>query len=84
MSRTILVVDDEAPVAEFLRELLESWGISARAVTSPAAALEVFGAERYDLVITDQTMPGTTGFRLARERPRCDEGHILPPVYPCR
>ncbi|HET7672495.1 MAG TPA: PAS domain S-box protein [Burkholderiales bacterium] len=63
----ILVVDDEAPVAEFLRELLESWGISARAVTSPAAALEVFGAEAYDLVITDQTMPGTTGFRLARE-----------------
>jgi len=63
----ILVVDDEAPVAEFLRELLESWGISARAVTSPASALEVFGAERYDLVITDQTMPGTTGFRLARE-----------------
>jgi PAS domain S-box-containing protein len=63
----ILVVDDEAPVAEFMRELLESWGIQATAVTSPAAALQVFGESAYDVVITDQTMPGTTGFTLARE-----------------
>jgi CheY-like chemotaxis protein len=65
----VLVVDDEAPVAEFLRELLDSWGVQATAVTSARAALEIFSADpaAYDLVITDQTMPGTTGFALARE-----------------
>ena len=61
----VLVVDDESAVGGFMRELLESWGLEAASVTSPAFAKEAF--ERYDLVITDQTMPGTTGFELARE-----------------
>jgi PAS domain S-box-containing protein len=61
----VLVVDDEAAVAGFMRELLESWGLEAASVTSPALAREA--AALYDLVITDQTMPGTTGFELARE-----------------
>ena len=65
----ILVIDDEAPVAEFMRELLEGWGIQATAMTSARDALAAFTADpgAYDLVITDQTMPGTTGFSLARE-----------------
>jgi CheY-like chemotaxis protein len=65
----ILVIDDEAPVAEFMRELLEGWGIQATAMTSARDALDAFTADpgAYDLVITDQTMPGTTGFSLARE-----------------
>jgi signal transduction histidine kinase/CheY-like chemotaxis protein len=61
----VLVVDDEAAVGGFMRELLESWGLEAASVTSPALARET--AAHYDLVITDQTMPGTTGFELARE-----------------
>jgi CheY-like chemotaxis protein len=61
----VLVVDDESAVGGFMRELLESWGLEAASVTSPALAREAF--EGYDLVITDQTMPGTTGFELARE-----------------
>ena len=61
----VLVVDDESAVGGFMRELLESWGLEAVAVTSPALAKEAFAG--YDLVITDQTMPGTTGFELARE-----------------
>jgi PAS domain S-box-containing protein len=61
----VLVVDDESAVGGFMRELLESWGLEAASVTSPALAKEAF--ERYDLVITDQTMPGKTGFELARE-----------------
>ena len=61
----MLVVDDEASVGEFMRELLESWGLEAATLTSPARARETF--TDYDVVITDQTMPGTTGFELARE-----------------
>jgi CheY-like chemotaxis protein len=65
----VMVVDDEAPVADFMRELLESWGLRAVAITSPRAALQAFKADpdAFDLVVTDLAMPGTTGFLLARE-----------------
>ena len=65
----ILVVDDEAPVADFMRELLVSWGLDAVATTDPRQALADFSAApaAYDLVITDQTMPSATGLGLARE-----------------
>jgi PAS domain S-box-containing protein len=65
----ILVVDDEAPVADFMRELLSNWGIDAVATTDPRQALASFTAQpgAYDLVITDQTMPSATGLGLARE-----------------
>jgi len=65
----VLVVDDEAPLAEFMRELLSGWGMEANAIHNPREALDAFSAdpEAYDLVITDLAMPGTTGFALARE-----------------
>jgi CheY-like chemotaxis protein len=65
----ILVVDDEAPLAEFMRELLTGWGLEATAITNPRKALQTFrgDAHAYDLVITDLAMPGATGFGLARE-----------------
>jgi PAS domain S-box-containing protein len=65
----VMVIDDEESVAEFMRELLEGWGLAATAHNSPARAREAFGADpaAYDLVITDHTMPGITGFSLARE-----------------
>ena len=65
----VLVVDDEAPVADFMRELLSSWGIDAVATTDPKHALAGFTADpmTYDLIITDQTMPSATGLALARD-----------------
>src|SRR4051812_12005377 len=64
-----LVVDDEGPVAVFMRELLSSWGLDAVATTDPRQALTAFTAapRAYDLVITAQTMPSATGLGLARE-----------------
>ena len=63
----VLVVDDEKAVAEFMRELLESWGLQAAALTSPLAVLERVAREPFDLVILDHSMPGITGMNLARE-----------------
>jgi PAS domain S-box-containing protein len=64
----VLVVDDESSVGEFMRQLLESWGLQATAVLSPIGVLERLGrTPAYDLVILDQTMPGITGINLARE-----------------
>lgn len=65
----ILVVDDEKVLANLISELLESQGYRPLAVTDPVDALELFKTEpdAFDLVLTDQTMPGLGGLDLARE-----------------
>ena len=63
----ILLVDDEPTVAGFMRELLEISGYRVAAYTEPQQACDAFLAapDDYDLVVTDQTMPGLTGDQLA-------------------
>ena len=65
----ILLVDDEQPLTELGREMLESLGYRVSITTSSADALAIFRARPWeiDLVITDMTMPGLTGKELARE-----------------
>jgi CheY-like chemotaxis protein len=69
LSGRVLVVDDEESVAEFMRELLETWGLAATAVSDAGRARQTFALDpgAFDVVITDHTMPGTTGLALARE-----------------
>jgi len=63
----VLVVDDEEMVGEFMSELLESWGLEVTVQTSPIKARKLVEKDpgRFDLVITDQTMPKLTGLDLA-------------------
>ncbi len=65
---TILFVDDEQIMAELNRELLTKLGYEVITATDPNRAIAVFEDDpgRFDLVITDKTMPGMTGFDLAR------------------
>jgi PAS domain S-box-containing protein len=64
----VLVVDDDAPVLEFLRELLEGWGVTATAVGDPLQARDLVLRQprRFDAVLTDHAMPRLTGLELAR------------------
>ena len=66
---TVLYVDDEEPIASIGQEMLSSLGYDVTVRFSSRDALEAFRAqpERYDLVITDMTMPSMTGAVLARE-----------------
>jgi CheY-like chemotaxis protein len=63
----VLVVEDERLVAEFMGELLKTWGLDVTVKTNPLEACELVAsaAGRFDLVITDQTMPKLTGLELA-------------------
>jgi len=63
----ILFVDDEECLAESCSELLECKGYTVTSFTSSREALELFkiNPEDFDLIITDQTMPGLTGVELA-------------------
>jgi len=65
----ILFVDDEPSIVMIAELMLERLGYEVTAKTSSVEAFELFEAEpdRYDLVITDMTMPHMTGDRLARK-----------------
>jgi CheY-like chemotaxis protein len=65
----VLVVDDEASVAEFMRDLLQTWGLDVNVARDGLQGRELVrrDAARVDLVITDQVMPKITGLELARE-----------------
>jgi PAS domain S-box-containing protein len=64
----VLVVDDEQMVGEFMGDLLTGWGLEVTVSTSAVEARELFAQDpaRFDLVLTDQTMPKLTGLELAR------------------
>jgi PAS domain S-box-containing protein len=65
----ILFIDDEEPLTDMGKIMLESLGYDVVAQTSSVEALELFKAQadRFDLVITDLTMPHMTGENLAKE-----------------
>ncbi len=65
----VLFVDDETHLAEIARSMLDRLGYETVVKTSSLEALELFQArpDYFDLVITDVTMPGLSGDRLAKE-----------------
>lgn len=67
-NESILVVDDEQMVAGYLKGFLEQLGYSITVCNDGNTALMTFeqNPKAFDLVITDQTMPGKTGFEIAR------------------
>jgi PAS domain S-box-containing protein len=67
LSGRVLLVEDEPLVAEFMGELLRGWGLDVAAFGNPVEALAAAerDAARFDLVLTDHTMPRITGLDLA-------------------
>jgi signal transduction histidine kinase len=68
-NETILLVDDEEDVVEMMHLMLERLGYRVFPKTSSIEALEEFRREpeKFDLVITDQTMPKMTGMELIQK-----------------
>ena len=66
---TILYIDDEASIVELGHQRLERLGYKVESKTSPIEALNLFRSqpEKFDLVITDLTMPKMTGDQLVKE-----------------
>ena len=65
---SVMIVDDEQPLVRLAEETLAQLGYDPAGFDSSVAALEAFRAEpqRYDLLLTDQTMPDLTGTELAQ------------------
>ena len=68
-TENVLFVDDEEALAKLGKKMLEQLGYHVTLETMAHKALETFRAnpEAIDIIITDQTMPGMTGGRLAKE-----------------
>ncbi len=68
-SERILFVDDEKDLCCSGRAVLEYLGYEVVAISSSVEALEAFRMEpdRFDLLITDMTMPKMTGIDLVKE-----------------
>jgi CheY-like chemotaxis protein len=64
----ILVVEDNAEVGEFARQLLEDLGYDTVLATNAAEALGVLeaGEDGFDLVFSDVVMPGMSGVELGQ------------------
>lgn len=77
----ILAVDDEQDGLDFLKFLLESCGATVTAVDSVSEAMTALNRARFDLIVTDLSMPSADGFELIRSvRSRSDAARSIPAI----
>ena len=67
MSRTIMLVEDEAPIREMLKIVLEQAGFLVNEAEDFDIALEKMVEPYPDLVLLDWMLPGGSGVQLARK-----------------
>jgi PAS domain S-box-containing protein len=65
---TVMIVDDERPLVALAEEIIAQLGYEPVGFDSSGAALEAFRAapERFDVVLTDESMPDLIGTELAQ------------------
>lgn len=65
--KAILFVDDHEVLARLSCEILEMQGYRAVSAYNAADALEKFGRENFDILVTDFRMEGMNGLELAKK-----------------
>lgn len=61
----VLVVDDDELVRAVVGEMLRAAGHQVEVAVGPQDALTLFSSERFDVVLTDESMPDMLGSELA-------------------
>ncbi|MDH3328727.1 MAG: sigma-54 dependent transcriptional regulator [Desulfobulbaceae bacterium] len=64
---SILIIDDELSMREFLKILLEKDGHTVEMAANGSSALELAASNDFDLVVSDIRMPGMSGLDLLAE-----------------
>ncbi|MGF6972199.1 signal transduction histidine kinase/DNA-binding response OmpR family regulator/CHASE3 domain sensor protein [Paraburkholderia sp. JPY465] len=77
--KRVLVIEDDAPMRESIRALLQSENTEIVAVATLAEAFEQLGALAFDCVVTDLALPDGTGYDLL-ERLAANTAHPSLPV----
>ena len=76
----ILIVEDEAEIAQLIQLYLEKEGFSCRSCRDGITALQVFQEQKPDLVILDLMIPGLDGLEVCariRQKPGMKDPFIL-------
>jgi two-component system CheB/CheR fusion protein len=79
-SKFILVVDDSPESTEMLGKLLEIEGAFVDLARSGAEALSIANRKRFDLVISDISMPEMDGYELLKELRKLPQMEQVPAV----
>ena len=66
-SATVLVVDDNRGVLDFLLLLLSKHGLKVIGASSGTQCLEIVRSRRIDLIVLDVMMPGMDGLQVCQE-----------------
>lgn len=76
----ILIVEDEAEIAQLIQLYLEKEGFSCRTCRDGLSALQVFQEQKPDLIILDLMIPGLDGLEVCariRQKPGTKDPYIL-------
>jgi two-component system, OmpR family, alkaline phosphatase synthesis response regulator PhoP len=76
----ILIIEDEAEIAQLIQLYLEKEGFSCRSARDGIAALQVFQEQQPDLIILDLMIPGLDGLEVCariRQKPGTKDPYIL-------
>ncbi|NJO40652.1 MAG: response regulator transcription factor [Cyanobacteria bacterium CRU_2_1] len=76
----ILIVEDEAEIAQLIQLYLEKEGFSCRACRDGLTAIQIFQEQQPDLIILDLMIPGLDGLEVCariRQKPDSKDPYIL-------
>ncbi len=63
----VLMIEDDAELAEILTEYLEQFDIQIKNLEDPYLGLSTLSVEKFDLIILDLTLPGIDGLDVCKE-----------------
>jgi DNA-binding NtrC family response regulator len=75
----VLIVDDEPDLREMVQEILESKKIKVTVAENPIIALEILANEKFDMILSDVSMPEMTGIQFLEVV--CQKGDFTPFVF---
>ncbi len=78
--KTVLIVDDEAPIREMIRVALEMSGLDCLEAATAQEAHAAIIDQRPDLVLLDWMLPGTSGIELLRRLKRDELTRDVPVI----
>ena len=79
--RTVLVIDDEAPIRLLCRVNLEAEKMRVLEAADGESGLEAARRERPDVILLDVMMPGRNGWEVAEELLADDDTNQIPIIF---
>lgn len=67
MAKSILILDDDADFNHLLTDIFTQASYEVTSERDPETAIEIFKQKHFDIVVTDQKMPGLTGEEFIQE-----------------